>query len=161
MDCLYEGMLPFHEHFRHSISQISALLTVLSPQSASKSKPTALNNLLYLTASLCRSLETHHTIEERFIFPTLAKKLPQFGKSSQHIKEHDQMHSALHTSKATWARWRANLRQAKAKDGWTKVYDHAKWRRWRRSSRILCCHIWLQRKRVSELSGQGGRIRAG
>ncbi|GAC76659.1 protein phosphatase 1, regulatory subunit, and related proteins [Moesziomyces antarcticus T-34] len=125
-DCLYEGMLPFHEHFRHSISQISALLTVLSPQSASKSKPTALNNLLYLTASLCRSLETHHTIEERFIFPTLAKKLPQFGKSSQHIKEHDQMHSALHSLESYVGEVARNLRQAKAKDGLEEVYDHAK-----------------------------------
>ena len=94
-DCLYRGMLPFHEHFRHAISQISALLATLSPTSPSKSKPNNLANLLYLCASLCSSLETHHTIEERFIFPTLAKKLPQFGHSSQHEKEHAKMHHAL------------------------------------------------------------------
>ncbi|SNX83176.1 uncharacterized protein MEPE_01882 [Melanopsichium pennsylvanicum] len=99
-DCLYNGMLPFHENFRHTISQISALLTTLSPTSNSKSKPQNLANLVYLSSTLCHHLEIHHTIEERFVFPILAKKLPQFGNSSQHTNEHVQMHEALHKLEA-------------------------------------------------------------
>ncbi|SJX61790.1 uncharacterized protein SRS1_12774 [Sporisorium reilianum f. sp. reilianum] len=116
-DCLYHGMLPFHEHFRHSVTQISTLLTTLQPSSPSKNKPTNLANLLYLCASLCRSLDTHHTIEERFIFPVLAPRLPQFAHSSQHTREHAQMHSALHELETYVGEVGQRLRGGRVKSG--------------------------------------------
>ncbi|CDR99807.1 uncharacterized protein SPSC_02954 [Sporisorium scitamineum] len=127
-DCLYRGMLPFHEHFRHSVSQISALLTTLAPSSPTKNKINKLANVLYLSASLCRSLDTHHTIEERFIFPTLAKKLPQFAHSSQHTREHAQMHHALEGLEKYVEEVGRNLRAGKLKNGeqLEDVFDHAK-----------------------------------
>ena len=126
-DCLYHGMLPFHENFRHTISQISALLTTLSPSSPSKTKLNNLANLLYLSAALCHHLETHHTIEERYIFPILAKKLPQFGHSSQHTNEHQQMHKAIHNLERYVEEVSKNLRAGKVKAGeLDEVYDHAK-----------------------------------
>lgn len=127
-DCLYRGMLPFHEHFRHSVSQMSAILTTLSPSAPGKNKVNNLANLLYLSASLCRSLDTHHTIEERFIFPTLAKKLPQFAQSSQHTKEHAQMHDALKNLEKYVEQVGRNLRTGKLKSGeeLVDVFDHAK-----------------------------------
>ncbi|EST07664.1 hemerythrin/HHE cation-binding motif [Kalmanozyma brasiliensis GHG001] len=129
-DCLYHGMLPFHEHFRHSISQISTLLLTLAPTSPSppKNKVTNLAQLLYISSSLCSSLETHHAIEERFIFPTLAKKLPQFAHSSQHTKEHEQMHHALESLEAYIAEVSKALRSGKLKNAaeLEEVFDYEK-----------------------------------
>lgn len=127
-DCLYHGMLPFHEHFRHTTSRISALLTTLSPSFPSKNKLETLDNLLSICASLCRSLEAHHSIEERLIFPILAKKLPQFAHSSQHTKEHQQMHHALQDLQKYIAQVSTNLRSVKLRNGreLDEVFDHAK-----------------------------------
>lgn len=126
-DCLYNGMLPFHEHFRHTLSQITTLLETLSPTSPSKNKPNNLANLLYLSTGLCQHLEGHHTIEERFIFPTLAKKLPQFGHSSQHIKEHEKMHKALDNLEKYIGQVSRNLRSGKVKNGeLEEVFDYEK-----------------------------------
>ncbi|KAJ9478203.1 Hemerythrin domain-containing protein [Pseudozyma hubeiensis] len=127
-DCLYRGMLPFHQHFRHATAQISTLLLQLSPTSPPKPKLQILTNLLYLCSSLCSSLETHHAIEERFIFPTLAKKLPQFAHSSQHTKEHAQMHSALENLEHYVAQVSKDLRSGKIKkaEELDQVFDYAK-----------------------------------
>ncbi|SPO23204.1 uncharacterized protein UTRI_01882 [Ustilago trichophora] len=127
-DCLYHGMLPFHENFRHTISQISTLLLTLSPSSPSKTKLNNLANLLYLSSALCHHLETHHTIEERYIFPILAKKLPQFAHSSQHTNEHALMHSAIHNLEQYVEQVAKALKGGKLKKGEEidEVYDHAK-----------------------------------
>lgn len=126
-DCLYNGMLPFHENFRHSLSQISTLLSTLSPTSPSKNKINNLANLLYLCSTLCHHLETHHMIEERFIFPILATKLPQFGHSSQHTNEHQQMHKAIHNLETYVGQVSTALRAGKVKkaEELDQVYDHA------------------------------------
>ncbi|SAM80691.1 uncharacterized protein UBRO_02530 [Ustilago bromivora] len=126
-DSLYNGMLPFHEHFRHTLSQITTLLSTVSPTSPSKSKLSNLANLLYSCASLCQYLETHHTIEERYIFPVLAKKLPQFGHSSQHTKEHAQMHKAIENLEKYVGEVSKALRSGKVREGeLEEAFDYAK-----------------------------------
>ncbi|EJD02598.1 uncharacterized protein FOMMEDRAFT_19894 [Fomitiporia mediterranea MF3/22] len=45
--------------------------------------------------SLKKHLETHHSIEERFIFPELAKKMPSFAENDQHRKSHEGIHDGL------------------------------------------------------------------
>ena len=37
-------------------------------------------------------LTMHHTIEERHIFPLLAKKMPEFRANEAHIKSHQGIH---------------------------------------------------------------------
>lgn len=81
-------MLPFHNSFR----QKHAVLMQRLPATPIMSK----NELLsYFTIglSLTQHLEGHHQIEERYIFPLLEKKLPQFGK--EHLQEHATMHEAV------------------------------------------------------------------
>ncbi len=124
-------MLPFHEGFRRNISQISALLLTLSPSASSsaKNKFNNLANLLYLSSGLCHHLETHHMIEERFIFPILAKKLPQFANSSQHTIEHQQMHKAIHNLESYVEEVSGKLRSGKVKngEGWRMFMITPKW----------------------------------
>ncbi|KAH8107477.1 hypothetical protein DFH11DRAFT_1691675 [Phellopilus nigrolimitatus] len=45
--------------------------------------------------SLKKHLEAHHTIEERFIFPVLAKRMPMFSDNEQHLKSHEAIHEGL------------------------------------------------------------------
>lgn len=40
-------------------------------------------------------LTSHHTIEERYIFPVLAEKMPRFGDSLELIAQHRQIHEGL------------------------------------------------------------------
>lgn len=37
-------------------------------------------------------LTAHHTIEERYIFPVLAKRMPEFRDDEKHIKSHHAIH---------------------------------------------------------------------
>ncbi|CAO1620761.1 unnamed protein product [Parajaminaea phylloscopi] len=87
---LYEGMLPFHENFRRSHAYLQRVLP------ASQSLPIKdLQQVLERVMYLVQALEGHHHIEETYIFPLLAKKMPSFGKGAQHTAEHEVMHHAL------------------------------------------------------------------
>lgn len=83
-------MLPFHAHFRHSLKTIQQTLALPTIQALPLK---SLTNLLNTSISLTKHLEGHHGIEERFIFPLLATRLPQFGQ--EHLKEHAKMHDDL------------------------------------------------------------------
>jgi len=43
----------------------------------------------------CMHLETHHSIEERHIFPVLARKMPAFRKELELLTQHKQIHAGL------------------------------------------------------------------
>ncbi|KAK4057238.1 hypothetical protein OIO90_001733 [Microbotryomycetes sp. JL221] len=49
---------------------------------------------LWQVRDLLRHLEMHHNIEESYIFPILAKKMPEFGDA------HPEEHKAIHEGKA-------------------------------------------------------------
>jgi Hemerythrin HHE cation binding domain len=87
---LYQGMLPFHNHFRMEHAQIVKGI----PKSQTSPKVSLLH-LMQQALQLCGHLEMHHTIEEAHIFPLLAKKVPSFAMDSDHIKEHALMHAQL------------------------------------------------------------------
>ncbi|KAI0076109.1 hypothetical protein K474DRAFT_1663355 [Panus rudis PR-1116 ss-1] len=42
-----------------------------------------------------KHLTTHHTIEETYIFPLLAKRMPAFREDDEHIKSHHAIHEGL------------------------------------------------------------------
>ncbi|PSR81162.1 hypothetical protein PHLCEN_2v6497 [Hermanssonia centrifuga] len=49
----------------------------------------------------------HHTIEERHIFPILAKRMPTFKDDEVHIKSHHGIHEGLDKLGALLAKWNA------------------------------------------------------
>lgn len=87
---LLSRMLPFHANFRHHYAQILKEL----PKTKTGSEQ-QVNELMMSNLQLCSHLEMHHSIEEAYIFPQLARRIPEFGKSSQHTREHEAMHAGL------------------------------------------------------------------
>ncbi|KAL4805325.1 hypothetical protein BDV18DRAFT_160984 [Aspergillus unguis] len=45
--------------------------------------------------SFCSSLTTHHKIEERFMFPQLALRMPEFSTTGQLHAQHEEIHDGL------------------------------------------------------------------
>jgi hypothetical protein len=87
---LLQGMVPYHNSFRHHHAEIQA--QIATSQTTSKRE---LSYLMRQSLQLCGHLDTHHRIEETYIFPLLAKRMSQFGASSKHTQEHDVMHATL------------------------------------------------------------------
>ncbi|KAJ9094933.1 hypothetical protein QFC21_005725 [Naganishia friedmannii] len=89
-----EGMEYYHNHFRHSFDTIYEMA-----DGKFHSHGMTLQQYLRQASSLYSHLETHHQIEERHIFPILAKKMPQFKagarESGEHLKSHKQIHNGM------------------------------------------------------------------
>lgn len=79
----------FHRYFRSSFQQ----LFELSDGSFEKNG-LSVPDFMDVAESFLRHLEGHHGIEERYIFPVLAKKMPQFAE--EHQEEHDTIHEGMH-----------------------------------------------------------------
>lgn len=43
----------------------------------------------------CHHLDTHHSIEETYIFPMLARKMPAFRQELELLTQHKQIHAGL------------------------------------------------------------------
>jgi hemerythrin-like domain-containing protein len=119
-------MLPFHNGFR---AKHAALMQRL-PEASQMSK-SQLMSFLQIGASLAQHLEAHHGIEEAYIFPLLAKKLPQFGK--EHLQEHATMHQAVEGMGKYIEQCAKKLQNGRAKKGdddvWPKdIFDEEKMR---------------------------------
>ncbi|GAA6026805.1 hypothetical protein JCM8097_005874 [Rhodosporidiobolus ruineniae] len=56
------------------------------------------------TESFLEHLETHHSIEERYMFPVLVKRMPQFREA--HQEEHDAIHEGMHKFETLIAKYR-------------------------------------------------------
>ena len=50
---------------------------------------------LRVAEEFCHHLTLHHTIEERHIFPVLAKKMPAFKKELQLLTQHKAIHEGI------------------------------------------------------------------
>ncbi|KAI1503370.1 hypothetical protein F5X99DRAFT_407195 [Biscogniauxia marginata] len=74
---LAEHMDMFHEHFRRT-------WTLLWEAASSGRRPAgmSLKGFLNEGLSFVSHLETHHSIEETYIFPVLARRMPEFQNSS-------------------------------------------------------------------------------
>ncbi|KAF7792317.1 hypothetical protein EIP86_003353 [Pleurotus ostreatoroseus] len=57
---------------------------------------------------LRKHLTMHHTIEERHIFPLLAKRMPAFRNDEQHIKSHHGIHEGLDKLSVLLKKWNAD-----------------------------------------------------
>jgi hemerythrin-like domain-containing protein len=55
----------------------------------------SIRTYLRTAEELCSHLTTHHTIEERYIFPVLAKKMPAFKKEMELLTQHKAIHEGI------------------------------------------------------------------
>ncbi|PAV18412.1 hypothetical protein PNOK_0525400 [Pyrrhoderma noxium] len=84
------AMSYFHDHFKSSFSKIHELA-----DGPFRDRGMTLQMYLREAEALKKHLEGHHTIEERYIFPELAKKMPSFAMDEQHLKSHEGIHDGL------------------------------------------------------------------
>ncbi|KAK3692024.1 hypothetical protein B0T22DRAFT_446201 [Podospora appendiculata] len=76
---LAEQMEYFHDHFRQT-------WTTLYTACTTNRRPANMTLKQFIDAGLqlAHYLETHHSIEETYLYPILARKMPQFRSSSNH-----------------------------------------------------------------------------
>ncbi|KIY73083.1 hypothetical protein CYLTODRAFT_387548 [Cylindrobasidium torrendii FP15055 ss-10] len=98
---LADRMSMFHDHFKHEFTS----LYEMADGSFSKR---GLNLGLYLQTArqFEHYLTVHHTIEERHIFPVLAKKMPAFQHNEEHLKSHEGIHDGLEKLKTLLHKWK-------------------------------------------------------
>ncbi|GAB7343242.1 hypothetical protein MBLNU457_1300t1 [Dothideomycetes sp. NU457] len=85
-----EHMDLFHNNFRQTWN-------ILYSAASANKRPAgmSLRQLLNMGDEFCHHLTIHHTIEERHIFPVLAKKMPAFKKELELLEQHKQIHEGL------------------------------------------------------------------
>ncbi|KAJ5580325.1 uncharacterized protein N7459_006310 [Penicillium hispanicum] len=86
-----EQMDAFHNHFRLSWNQLWDSCT------AAGKRPGGLSarQMIMMGLQFCSQLDFHHSIEEQHIFPILAKKMPEFRKELELLRQHKQIHAGL------------------------------------------------------------------
>ncbi|KAL2831665.1 hypothetical protein BJY01DRAFT_226442 [Aspergillus pseudoustus] len=58
-------------------------------------EPLTDEELISLGLRFCTSLSTHHSIEERFFFPLLASRMPEFAPGGSLTAQHEEIHEGL------------------------------------------------------------------
>jgi iron-sulfur cluster repair protein YtfE (RIC family) len=80
----------YHNHFRATWNTlITACNTGKRPAGMS------IRQFLALGEQFCSQLTMHHTMEEMYIFPILAKKMPAFRKELDLLTQHKEIHKGL------------------------------------------------------------------
>lgn len=83
-----------HSHFRRAFRTLhkAATTRTLPPNTTPRT-------LIFTGLNFCRSLSTHHAIEEAHIFPHLATRMPEFRHSGEEaaelLRHHEVMHEGL------------------------------------------------------------------
>ncbi|KAH7055699.1 hypothetical protein B0J12DRAFT_738411 [Macrophomina phaseolina] len=87
---LAEHMDLFHNNFRHS-------WTIMYTACENNKRPSGMSirQFIGLGLDFCHHLDVHHNIEERHIFPILAKKMPAFRKELELLTQHKEIHKGL------------------------------------------------------------------
>ncbi|KAF2020045.1 hypothetical protein BU24DRAFT_459660 [Aaosphaeria arxii CBS 175.79] len=85
-----EHMDYFHNHFR---ATWTTLMTAC--ETNKRPKNLSMRQFIGMGLQLCQHLTMHHTIEEKHIFPVLAKKMPAFRKELELLTQHKQIHKGL------------------------------------------------------------------
>ncbi|KAJ5698055.1 hypothetical protein N7462_000060 [Penicillium macrosclerotiorum] len=88
---LSEQMDAFHNHFRLTWNE---LLGACSSE-GKRSKGMSARQMIMMGLQFCSQLDFHHSIEEQHIFPVLAKKMPEFRKELELLKQHKKIHAGL------------------------------------------------------------------
>lgn len=80
----------FHNHFR-------ATWNAMYRACEENKRPAGMSIRQFLRMGLdfCHHLETHHTIEEHYVFPELAVKMPLFRQRDHLLGQHAQIHRGL------------------------------------------------------------------
>ncbi|TCD69800.1 hypothetical protein EIP91_006113 [Steccherinum ochraceum] len=106
-----DHMSSFHEHFKREFNE----LYDLADGSFNKR---GMNLRVYLRKAddLVKHLTMHHTIEERHIFPLLARKMPEFRANEAHIKSHHGIHVGLDAMSALLQKWKADPKEYSPED---------------------------------------------
>ncbi|KAJ5096443.1 hypothetical protein NUU61_005799 [Penicillium alfredii] len=86
-----EQMDAFHHHFRLTWDQLWGACA------APGNRPGGLSarQMILMGLQFCSQLDFHHSIEEQHIFPVLAKKMPEFRKGLDLLRQHEQIHAGL------------------------------------------------------------------
>ncbi|GAA6026807.1 hypothetical protein JCM8097_005875 [Rhodosporidiobolus ruineniae] len=98
-DRMSSRMEGFHTYFRSSFKQLYELA-----DGSFERHGMDVAEFMMVADSFLRHLEGHHGIEERYIFPVLAKKMPQF--QDDHQEEHDAIHEGMHKFETLIAKYR-------------------------------------------------------
>ncbi|KAI5457820.1 hypothetical protein BGZ63DRAFT_427848 [Mariannaea sp. PMI_226] len=94
-NALSERMNQFHNYFRRSWTLLwTACETGRRPQNMT------LKQFLNEGLQFAQGLTNHHGIEERFVFPYLAQKMPEFrkgkgGGAAELLRQHEEIHAGL------------------------------------------------------------------
>jgi len=89
-----EHMDYFHNRFRESWN-------ILHEACANNRRPAGLSLKQFINKGIqfASHLTTHHGVEEEYIFPVLARKMPEFkaGKNrAELLRQHDEIHTGMH-----------------------------------------------------------------
>lgn len=95
-------MTRFHDYFKQEFNVVYELA-----DGSFSARGMSLRMYLSLADELRKHLTMHHTIEERHIFPNLAKRMPSFKADEQHIAAHHAIHEGLDQLGALLDKWRA------------------------------------------------------
>ncbi|ORY35423.1 hypothetical protein BCR39DRAFT_509569 [Naematelia encephala] len=91
---LAEHMDRFHAHFRYEFNRVYTLA-----DGGFHTEGMTLPRFIREAQQLHHHLDMHHRIEEAYIFPILAKKMPQFQagarEGGEHLESHRQIHEGL------------------------------------------------------------------
>jgi len=87
---LADGMRRFHNYFKMEFDNIYKLA-----DGSFNEHHMSLPMFLREIDGLHKHLTAHHTIEERYIFPDLAKRMPAFSQNEKHLKSHEGIHEGL------------------------------------------------------------------
>ncbi|KAL6302105.1 hypothetical protein BKA93DRAFT_827748 [Sparassis latifolia] len=85
-----EHMDHFHQYFKMEYNDIYTL----ADGSFSKRRM-SLQMYLRTASQLVHHLTLHHTIEEKYLFPVLAKRMPAFEENDVHVRSHEAIHEGL------------------------------------------------------------------
>ncbi|KAI0958636.1 hypothetical protein AcV7_004395 [Taiwanofungus camphoratus] len=88
-----DNMQQFHDHFKLEFKHIYQLA-----DGSFSNRGMSLQTYLRMANQLVRHLTAHHTIEEEYIFPVLAKRMPGFGTGERHLKSHEAIHDGIYLS---------------------------------------------------------------
>ncbi|BGP14073.1 hypothetical protein JCM10213_002368 [Rhodosporidiobolus nylandii] len=99
-DRMSSRMEGFHTYFRSAFKQLFELA-----DGSFEQRGLSVRDFCDVAESFLRHLEGHHGIEERYIFPVLAKRMPQFA--DEHQEEHDTIHEGMHKFETLVAKYRS------------------------------------------------------
>ncbi|KAL4984803.1 hypothetical protein BDW68DRAFT_180311 [Aspergillus falconensis] len=100
---LAEQMENIHNGFRATWTELKTACSPSPspPQFSTPSLPAkggsedADSEIILLGLSFCSGLSSHHSIEERYVFPLLAERMPEFAASGVLTAQHEVIHNGL------------------------------------------------------------------